>query len=78
MRNIEEAITIRVCVNNDLKVVQFWLTKDEKENEEILACVKNYSDENITNKKYRKIIYTIGRENVLNLTSSLIKQNSRL
>ena len=71
-------IVIRVCINDDLKVIQFWLTSEEKENEEVLTSIKNYTDEYITDKKFKKIIYTTGRGNVVGLTSSLLKQNSRL
>ena len=44
----------------------------------VLDFIKNYSDEYTINKKFRKIIYTTGNGNMLGLTSSLLKQNTRL
>ena len=73
-----EAIVIRICINEDLKVIQFWLTREERDSVENLNLIKNYSDEYTINKNFRKVIYMVGNKDVVGLTSSLLKQNARL
>ena len=72
---------IRITVNQDLKIVQFWLTAQEGEDNSIMEKIKNYADENTTAKKktkrYKKVIYVSGVGDLVNLTADILKRNKK-
>ena len=64
-----------------MKVVQFWLTAQEGEDNSIMAKITSYTDENTTAKKkadrYKKIIYISGKSNLIDTTADLLKHNKK-
>jgi len=70
---------IRITVNQDLKVVQFWLTAQEGEDNGIMNKIKSYADEHTTAKKkadvYKKVVYVSGTAPLVSSTADLLKRN---
>ena len=68
-------MAIRITVNDELKVVQFWCDRTDLENENLFETVQNLYDEYTPDTKYRKIIYRTGERDLLGLTSELVRHN---
>ncbi len=70
---------MRISRNDSLKIVQFWLTAQEGEDNSIMEKIKNYADEHTTAEKkadvYKKIIYVSGNSDLTSLTADLLKYN---
>ena len=65
---------MRVCVNPDLKIIQFWVTQSEREDEEFsskLRCAASLSG----CEKFKRIIYISGEQSLQDLTYDIIKRN---
>ena len=63
----KEVIAIRISVNDELKVVQFWCTEDE-------ANI-SFDKIDIPFEKYRKVIYRSGKSDLNDLTAAIVKHN---
>ena len=74
-----EVIKIRISINDNLKVVQFWLTSAEAEDETVLERIESYSDEHTLaakkSERYRKVIYISGDAPLWDTTATLLKYN---
>ena len=72
---------MRITRNENLKVVQFWLTAQEGEDDSVMEKIKKYADENTTAKKktkrYKKVIYVSGVGDLVNLTADILKRNKK-
>ena len=72
-------IKIRISINDNLKVIQFWLTGSEAEDETVLERIESYSDEHTSaakkSERYRKIIYISGDAPLWDVTADLLKYN---
>ena len=66
---------IRVSVNSNLKVVQIWMTQDEKENNGDYEKILAYADSIKENKKYKTIVYISGDHDLFSTTADLLKRN---
>lgn len=68
----------RVSINDNLKIVQFWLTSDENiENPSIAEKVESLFLLYKQDAKYRKIIYHSGTRDLSDMTIGLLKQNNK-
>ena len=65
-------IAIRITVNDEIKVVQFWCDKTDLSDEQL---IENLYKEYAPDEKYRKIIYRTGERDLLSLTSDLLHRN---
>ncbi len=69
---------IRVTVNNDLKVVQYWCSKEDTQKDSFFEDIEKAYILFATDKKWRKVIYRSGDADLLDLTSDLLKHNRGL
>ena len=67
---------MRVSINNELKIVQFWCDSKEAEKPEFKDTINNLFKEFAPSDKYRKVIYRSGNGNLLELTKDLLKYNN--
>ena len=74
-------ITIRISINDSLKVVQFWLTGAEAQDETIMTGIRAYSDENTNTLKkadqYKKVVYISGHNSLLDASGELLRVNEQ-
>lgn len=69
-------ILSRVSVNDNLKIVQFWLTSDETiGNPSIVEQIEKLFLLYKQDTKYRKVIYHSGNRDLTDMTIRLLKQN---
>ncbi len=73
---IGKVIVIRVSVNNEIKVVQFWCDHNDCADSEMSEKIQTLYNAYAPNNKYRKVIYRSGNGNLLTYTSELLRQNS--
>ena len=66
---------MRISKNNELKVVQFWLTPEEREEKGIMDKVKSYSNKLKEDKTYKTVIYISGKCDLSKKASELLKHN---
>jgi len=72
----KEVISSRVSINNELKIIQFWLANDEDyKNPDIAQKIDALFLSNKQDPKYRKIIYHSGMRDLSDTTTGLIKKN---
>lgn len=65
---------MRVCVNPDLKIIQFWVTQSEREDEEFSAKLRSAASLSGC-EKFKRIIYISGEQSLQDLTYDIIKRN---
>ena len=68
-------IAIRITVNDEIKVVQFWCDKTDLLDEQLFEKIENLYKEYAPDAKYRKVIYRTGERDLLSLTSDLLRRN---
>ena len=67
----------RVSINDNLKIVQFWLTNDENiDNPSIAENVESLFLPYKQDSKYRKIVYHSGTHALPDMTIGLLTQNN--
>ena len=66
---------MRVSINNELKIVQFWCDSKEAEKPEFKDTINNLFKEFAPSDKYRKVIYRSGNMDLTNLTANLLNHN---
>ena len=66
---------MRICVNEESKMIQFWVTKDEREAEGFLDDVRRASAALSDSDKFKKIVYVSGSQPLPALTYDIIKRN---
>lgn len=66
---------MRISKNKQIKVVQFWMTPEERAEEGIMDKVNTYFNELKEDKKYRPVVYVSGNANLTSLTADLLKRN---
>lgn len=70
-------IFIRITVNNDIRAVQFWCDKTESQDSNLLQNIEKLYSQYSPDRKYRKVIYRSGNENLADLTNALFSHNLR-
>ena len=70
-------IIIRICMNKELKTIQFWLSQDERHDNVIYDSIRKYSNQDIQDNKFKKIIYISGKKNITEQTGELLKYNRK-
>ena len=76
MQNIyERVIPIRISINDDIKVVQFWFTREEGEAENRRQITDELFKKLALDDKYRKVTYISGSGDLFSSTNELIRQN---
>ncbi|MGN0179672.1 MAG: hypothetical protein ACI4DY_09580 [Monoglobaceae bacterium] len=68
---------MRVCVNPDLKIIQFWVTQSEREDEEFSTKLRSAASLSGC-EKFKRIIYISGEQSLQDLTYDIIKRNRYL
>lgn len=66
---------MRICVNEDSKMIQFWVTEDERETEGFMDDVRRASAALSDGDKFKKIVYVSGSQPLPLLTYDIIKRN---
>jgi len=66
---------IRVSINNEIKAVQFWCGKCDSEDEGLFEKVNAIYNRITPSKKYKKVIYRSGTDDLVNLTAELLRTN---
>lgn len=69
-------IVIRVSVNNEIKVVQFWCDHNDCADSEMSEKIQTLYNAYAPSNKYKKVIYRSGNGNLLTYTSELLRQNA--
>ena len=64
-------------VYEDEKIVEFWLTKAEKDDADLQQHILDESQE-WKKKKYKTVVFCSGREDLLSVTKPLISYNLKL
>ena len=69
---------MRITRNENLKIVQFWLTAQEGEDKKVADTIKAYADEFTQAVKkadrYRKVVYISGTAPLVSATADLLKR----
>lgn len=68
---------MKIEVNHQFKFAYIWLTNDEGSDEKIRVELQPLIDE-YKEKKYKFVIYFSGKQELLELTKSLLKHNKNL
>ncbi|MGN0655112.1 MAG: hypothetical protein ACI4KD_09390 [Oscillospiraceae bacterium] len=71
-------IFIRVSINDEIKIIQFWCTQEDTSDKNTNALIDKIFEQIAPDKKYRKVIYRSGNKNLVDCTSLLLKQNRTL
>ncbi|MBR4296312.1 MAG: hypothetical protein IKT56_05720 [Clostridia bacterium] len=66
---------IRVSINNEIKAVQFWCGKSDSEDEGLFEKVNAIYNQITPSKKYKKVIYRSGTDDLVSLTAELLRTN---
>ena len=66
---------VRITINRDLKIVQFWCESDYRENIEVQEMIIKIFEAFFSNEKYKKIIYISGKEKLYDTVEALLKNN---
>ena len=66
---------IRVSVNEDLKIIQFWCCKEDIEKETFNNDIETLYNTYAIDGKYRKVIYRSGSKDLASLTAALLHHN---
>lgn len=69
---------MRICVNEESKMIQFWVTKDEREAEGFLEDIHKASASLSDSDKFKKIVYVSGSQPLPALTYDIIKRNKTI
>ena len=69
---------MRICVNEDSKMIQFWVTEDEREAEGFIDDVRRASAALSDSDKFKKIVYVSGSQPLSALTYDIIKRNKTI
>ena len=69
--------TIRITVNEDIKIVQFWCGKEDTEAPGFTEKIEEIFAQIAPGDKFKKVIYRSGNGNLLSATSELIRRNLR-
>ena len=64
---------MRVTVNHDLKIIQFWCTNNITRDE--LCNIESICENCLPNEKYRNVIYKSGGADLRVKTEELLKHN---
>ena len=70
--------SMRICVNEDSKMIQFWVTEDEREAEGFMDDVRRASAALSDSDKFKKIVYVSGSQPLPALTYDIIKRNKTI
>ena len=70
--------SMRICVNEDSKMIQFWVTEDERETEGFMDDVRRASAALSDCDKFKKIVYVSGSQPLPALTYDIIKRNKTI
>ena len=68
---------MEVNVLDDRKIVEIWMTREEKKNEALKATLKPMMKQ-YKEKKYTVVIFESGEQKLENMTSALLLYNRRL
>ena len=68
---------MNIDVNDEFKFAVIWLTNEEKESQNIQDSIKSIMAE-YRQKKYKFVIMESGRQDLLELTKSLLNHNKNL
>lgn len=68
---------MEVNVLDDRKIVEIWMTREEKRNEALKATLKPMMKQ-YKEKKYTVVIFESGEQNLGDMTSALLLYNRRL
>lgn len=68
---------MNIDVNDEFKFAIVWLTNEEKENQNIQDSIKSIMAE-YRQKNYKFVIMESGRQDLLELTKSLLNHNKNL
>ena len=74
---MDRRAAMNIDVNDEFKFAVIWLTNEEKENQNIQDSIKSIIAE-YRQKKYKFVIMESGRQDLLELTKSLLNHNKNL
>ena len=66
---------MRISVNRELKVIQFWVSNEEKQSEDFMAEIRRIAALLPNCEKFKRIIYVSGSQSLSDLTYDLLKRN---
>lgn len=70
---------MRVSHDKEMKRVSFWLTKQERENNELFEKIKKASEEyKKIDKKYKIVVFVSGNVKLDSVTADLLDRNKAI
>lgn len=66
---------MRISVNRELKVIQFWACEEERQSEDFMAEIHRIAALLPNCEKFKRIIYVSGRQSLSDLTYDILKRN---
>lgn len=70
---------MRVSHDKEMKRVSFWLTKQERENNELFEKIKKTSEEyKKIDKKYKIVVFVSGNVKLDSVTADLLDRNKAI
>ena len=68
--------TIKVTINDAIKVVQFWCTKEDTEEPDFMNKINATFTQIAPSEKFKKVIYRSGNGDLLSATTELLRRNT--
>lgn len=69
-------IIIRITINDEIKVVQFWCNKEDTNAPDFMNKINEMFTKVAPNDKFKKVIYRSGNGDLLSATSELLLRNT--
>lgn len=66
---------MRVSVNRELKVIQFWVCEEERQSEDFITEISGIATSLPDCDKFKRIVYVSGSQLLSDLTCDLLKRN---